>query len=268
MIGCDKSGLAARQARVGKVVWGLFLIGVGVLFTLDNLGIVEADGPSPFPMTQAVDGDPATRWSSAWRDPQWITVDLGTVTEIGKVRLSWELAYASDYEIAVSDDGQAWTTVTTVSGGDGGIDEHTVSARGRYVRMTGSKRAPIEGKKKRRYGYSLWELEVFGPEGELLSRGKPVRASSGEHGNRWTLYWPLFLVAPGLPLLLVPKDGGERVMGLLMSGAGVFLLARNFKLVDLGFWQAMPLLFILAGLILVLEAARPKNGDEPAEGVR
>ena len=257
----------ARQNRVGKVVWGLLLVGVGVLFTLDNLGIVEADGPSPFPMVQAVDGDPATRWSSAWRDPQWITVDLGLVSDIARVRLHWEAAFASAYDISVSDDDEHWTSLVKVTEGDGGVDEHTVSARGRYVRMTGEKRAGIKGK-KRRYGYSLWELEVFGPDGELLSQRRPVRASSGEHGSRWMLYWPLALIAPGLTLLLAPKDGGERVFGVLMGGVGVFLMLRGFHVVQLGFWQVIPLLFILAGMILVLEAARPKDGGTPAEGVR
>src|SRR5689334_2541303 len=46
-----------------------------------------------FPCTAAVDGNAAaTRWSSAFSDPQWIYVDLGATTAIGSVTLRWEAA--------------------------------------------------------------------------------------------------------------------------------------------------------------------------------
>ncbi|MEU9845254.1 discoidin domain-containing protein, partial [Actinomadura sp. NPDC048032] len=38
-----------------------------------------------FPASAAVDGDPATRWSSAFGDPQWIQVDLGTVQDVCQI---------------------------------------------------------------------------------------------------------------------------------------------------------------------------------------
>ncbi|GAA1967907.1 discoidin domain-containing protein [Catenulispora subtropica] len=40
----------------------------------------------------AVDGNPASLWSSAFSDPQWLQVDLGSVQSIGRVVLSWENA--------------------------------------------------------------------------------------------------------------------------------------------------------------------------------
>src|ERR1039458_6159388 len=52
---------------------------------------------SNFPASNAFDGNtgPAkwTRWSSAWSDPQWISVDLGSTQAISKVLLDWEVAY-------------------------------------------------------------------------------------------------------------------------------------------------------------------------------
>src|SRR5438477_11149671 len=50
----------------------------------------------------AVDAKDGTRWASAWGDPQWLQVDLGGRTSICQVRLGWEKAYATGYEIQVS----------------------------------------------------------------------------------------------------------------------------------------------------------------------
>lgn len=102
----------------------------------------------------AVDGDPATRWASEWNDPQWISVDLGSVQPLAKVVLDWEAAFGSAYEVQVSNDGSNWTTAATVTDGDGGRDEIALSSSGRYVRILGSGRGTG-------YGYSLWSFEVY-----------------------------------------------------------------------------------------------------------
>jgi len=70
----------------------------------------------------AVDGDRATRWSSAYRDPQWIAVDLQAVCRVDRVRLVWETAYARAYRIQVSMDGTAWRDVYTTTRGAGGTE--------------------------------------------------------------------------------------------------------------------------------------------------
>ena len=107
----------------------------------------------------AVDGDGATRWSSAWSDPQWIQVDLGDGYDINRVVLRWEDSYATAYQIQVSSNGTDWTTVYSTSTGDGGIDDLILSASGRYVRMYGTQRVDFSGS---RYSYSLDEFEVYG----------------------------------------------------------------------------------------------------------
>jgi hypothetical protein len=109
--------------------------------------------------TEAVnanDGSAGTRWASAFSDPQWITIDLGTSYDIGQVILNWEGAYGSAYEIQISDDAAfaTYTTIYTTTTGDGGIDDLAVSGTGRYVRMYGTVRATV-------YGYSLWEFEIY-----------------------------------------------------------------------------------------------------------
>ena len=47
-----------------------------------------------FAAPNAFDGNAATRWSSAFSDPQWIQVDLGSTRSICQVVLSWEAAFA------------------------------------------------------------------------------------------------------------------------------------------------------------------------------
>jgi chitosanase len=109
-----------------------------------------------FPARLAVDGDAATRWSSAFADPSWIQVDLGAVSQIHRVRLSWEAAYGSGYQVQTSTDGTTWTSAYSTTAGDGGVDDLTgLTASGRYVRVNGTKRSTA-------YGYSLYELQVYG----------------------------------------------------------------------------------------------------------
>ncbi|MEU0560480.1 discoidin domain-containing protein [Dactylosporangium sp. NPDC006015] len=102
----------------------------------------------------AVDGDPGTRWSSLYSDPQWLQVDLGSTKSISRVRLTWEFAYARGYEVQLSNDGTNWDTVYSTGEGDGGVDDLTVERSGRYLRIYGTARGTS-------YGYSLWSVEAF-----------------------------------------------------------------------------------------------------------
>ncbi|SDX04435.1 Calcineurin-like phosphoesterase [Amycolatopsis xylanica] len=115
---------------------------------------VETTGFGP---GQAVDGDATTRWASEEGvDPQWIAVDLGGTATITKVKLNWEAAYAKTYKIQGSADGRTWQDLKSITGGDGAIDEHLgLNATARHVRVYGTARGTS-------YGYSLWELEVYG----------------------------------------------------------------------------------------------------------
>lgn len=129
---------------------------------------VEAPGLEP---EKAVDGNASTRWASAEGiDPQWIRVDLGSAHTISRVRLNWEVAYARAYRVQTSADGSTWQDVYSTTSGDGGIDDLTVSGTGRYVRVHGSQRGT-------QWGYSLWELEVYGTPTGSGGAGTPVQAN-------------------------------------------------------------------------------------------
>lgn len=106
----------------------------------------------------AVDGNPATRWSSLYADPQWLAVDLGTNYIIAEVDLTWETACAKNYLIQTSMDGINWTTQATVTGNaKSGLLKYPLATppTARYVRMYGTARATA-------WGYSLFELVVLG----------------------------------------------------------------------------------------------------------
>src|SRR5580704_16719213 len=49
----------------------------------------------------AADGNTGTRWSSAWSDPQWLQVELGSTASVTQVVLMWEAAYATGFQIQV-----------------------------------------------------------------------------------------------------------------------------------------------------------------------
>ena len=116
----------------------------------------EPDGEGP---DAVVDGEMATRWSSAWgSDPQWIAVDLGRSMAISRVELVWEAAYGKSYMIQVSDDASRWTDIYQTTAGHGGTEDLTgLSGNGRYVRLYGTQRAT-------QWGYSLYEFKVYGPK--------------------------------------------------------------------------------------------------------
>lgn len=100
------------------------------------------------------DSDLNTRWGSAFAEPQWVVVDLGSPQTIGRVKLTWEAAYAVQYTVQVSNDNTTWSDVYTQLGGDGGIDEISLAATARYVRLYFIKR-------RHPYGFSLWEFEIY-----------------------------------------------------------------------------------------------------------
>jgi hypothetical protein len=103
----------------------------------------------------AVDLNDSTRWASPRADNQWIVVDLQAPTRFSSVGLSWESAYAKEFNIQISDDNTNWKDVAHVTEGKGGMEVvkfDPVTAR--YVRMLGVKRAI-------NYGFSLWDFAVY-----------------------------------------------------------------------------------------------------------
>ncbi len=110
------------------------------------------------PASAAVDGNSGTRWSSAFSDPQWLQVDLGSSQQVCRVGLNWETAYARSFQVQVSDNASTWTTIYSTTTSTGGNQSLDVVGTGRYLRVTGTARAT-------QWGYSLWELSVYTDSG-------------------------------------------------------------------------------------------------------
>jgi mannan endo-1,4-beta-mannosidase len=129
--------------------------GSGTLLSQGRPAFASSSESASHAQGLAFDGNTATRWSSAWADPQWIMVDLGASYPLSRVTLQWEAAFARAYQIQLSNDNVGWSTVYETYAGDGGTDDIALSGSARYVKMYAWTRATA-------YGYSLWELRVYG----------------------------------------------------------------------------------------------------------
>ncbi|WP_418957083.1 beta-N-acetylglucosaminidase domain-containing protein [Streptomyces tritici] len=115
----------------------------------------SGDETEDFPAAYALDGDPATRWSSPAEDGAWWQVELAEPARIGRVVLQWQDAHASRYRVQVSADGRTWRTAATVRDGRGGRESVRMDAPDtRFLRVQGDARAT-------EYGYSLWSVEAY-----------------------------------------------------------------------------------------------------------
>ncbi|MEV6598513.1 discoidin domain-containing protein [Actinoplanes sp. NPDC051346] len=155
---------------------------------------------------RAVDGAPDTRWASAeGADPQWISVDLGRTATVSRVVLSWEAAYATAYQIQVSPDARTWSPVYQTSTGNGEKDElHGLNAAARHVRVYGTRRGTA-------YGYSLWELQVYGSTGAADAQPPSTPGNlriTGTTASTATLAWAASTDNTGVVGYQVLRDGG------------------------------------------------------------
>ncbi|MFJ5265307.1 discoidin domain-containing protein [Streptomyces sp. NPDC088387] len=151
----------------------------------------------------ATDGNPGTRWSSAFEDDQWIRVDLGSAQSIDQVDLTWEQAYAKTFVVQVSTDDSEWTDVKSVdngavplpfNNGNASLQVEDFDQRtARHVRISC-------GLRNTSWGNSLWSLAVIdrANPGTDLALRKPATASTqesdhpashatdGDAGTRWS----------------------------------------------------------------------------------
>lgn len=110
-----------------------------------------------FEASKISDGNGATRWASALTAATAdVTVDLGGFYNINGMRLSWEAAFAKGYTIQVSSDNLNWSDLFSKTTGTGGVENLSLTGQGRYIRVH------MTAKANTAWGYSLWEVEVFG----------------------------------------------------------------------------------------------------------
>lgn len=103
------------------------------------------------------DGDLSTRWSSEFIDPQYVLIDLEKTYNISAINLYWEASYGKAYEIYITNN-ESWENENpafTQNNSSGGLDIVNIEAAGRFVILKGLQRSS-------QYGYSLFEIEVYG----------------------------------------------------------------------------------------------------------
>ena len=123
----------------------------------------------------AVDGALSTYWRTQKASgkntstSEWITVDLGSSTSIGRVVLEWDRYYATNYSLQVSPDDSTWTTVYSEISGNGGQDTITFApTSARYVRIEST--AWSSGSQRN----WLREFEIYAGSGGPLPTDTPV----------------------------------------------------------------------------------------------
>jgi hypothetical protein len=139
--------------------------------------------------SNANDGDHATRWASQYADQQSLVISLGSAQVIDRIRITWEQAYAIDFQLQVSQysDFSTYKVAKEVTDNQpvyhNGqlLNEYTnLGLTGQYVRLVATKRRNIGGNF---YGYSIYEFEVFGftnVPAKNLALGQTADASSTE----------------------------------------------------------------------------------------
>ncbi len=136
----------------------------------------------------AVDGTLETRWGSTTAgapptppvpgvDPSWLQVDLGSVLSFNTVIITWEAAYATQYQIQYTSADPAtdptWDIATTNANGAGGTETlNFPTVQARYIRMLGTQRFT-------QYGYSIKEFGVY----NLAQCGGPTERYSVNDSN-------------------------------------------------------------------------------------
>jgi hypothetical protein len=120
---------------------------------------------------KVTDSNGSTRWASTLSAPTAsLTIDLGAYYNITGLKLNWEAAYANGYNIQVSTDGINYANaIFTKTGGLGGVENINAAGQGRYVRLN------MTSKANANWGYSLWEVAVYGT---LVSGSSSSVASS------------------------------------------------------------------------------------------
>jgi hypothetical protein len=136
----------------------------------------------------AIDGDPSTKWDGNLASGHWLQVDMGRPALIGGVILQWDEAYAPEYKIEYSLDGQHWQTAFQTSDSLGGVDYALFpSVRARYLRLASPPNSANAG-------VSLFEFEP------LLASQSP-RIMGAEEGldsaGLWSATVHSDLVEPG-----------------------------------------------------------------------
>jgi hypothetical protein len=219
-----------------------------------NKPVSASSAQADYPASNAVDGDAATYWRTAFKSSlseEWIEVDLGGVFSIDQVVLNWNSYYAISYTVQVSEDDSNWATVYSTTAGDGGVDTIDFSpASARYVMLHSTAWS-------QKFNHCwLNEFEVYGAGGE------PTPTHTPEPGpKKWTFM--VYIVGDNDLEPYVTKDI-ETELGYSNADINVVAIADRHPAYDnsAGDWTTTKLFYITPGMTATPENALADLGEK------
>lgn len=142
----------------------------------------------------ANDGDKGTRWGSNGASHysavgesagDWWYVDLGGFYRVDQVKILFETAAPTDYDLLISNNAASWTVIGTYTtqpntgNTDANYNEYNFTNKvGRYVKIFAR-----NGYNNMQYGISIWEFEVYGDRASISDVNPPVMTSASLSGT-------------------------------------------------------------------------------------
>lgn len=172
----------------------------------------------------ALDGKESTRYAagSGCVKDTWYMLDLGDNYDLSRVRINWEAAHPSEYVLELSADGQNFTALATIKNADSGWVETAVSGTGRFLRIREVSRALSQ------YGFSMWELEVYGTEAAVDNTAAYdyVRIDEVKYGTLNLSREGLVKRETEVTLTVTPMEGGS-LASLTLNGEDVTAAVKD-----------------------------------------
>ncbi len=178
---------------------------------------------------KALDGNSSTRFAAGGgcAHNTWYILDLGDNFDLSCVRINWEAAHPSAYVLEVSKDGQTYTELKTVTNAAAGWVETPVSGTGRFLRIREVTRALAP------YGFSMWDLEVYGTAAAERNNRAYYRVAVGDDVKYGTLklsHEGLVSEGTEVTLTVTPVTGGS-LLKLTQNGKDVTSQVKDGKYV-------------------------------------
>ena len=138
------------------------------------------------------DGNMGTRWGSNEINnqftPEWIRIDLEKVYDINEIVIQWEGAFAKSYTVEISTDGNNWQSYYSTTNSAGGYSTIEKDAQARYIRINCTEKG--FNWNGTYYGYSILEVEVYGPDASSINKRYVSPVDIRYLGNGILIYSP------------------------------------------------------------------------------
>ncbi len=156
-VSCSRSLSVDKITMTGTIADEVVPPTTGNELALNKPATASSAESSTYAAMNANDGSTSTRWASTiGLDNQYWQVDLGSEALVSQVDINWEAAYASNYSIQASADGNNYRTIAEVTNTQAGNKSTTFTeTKARYIRIYAIARGT-------QWGFSIWETKIYG----------------------------------------------------------------------------------------------------------